>query len=152
MKSQTNNHSELKAHLAVFGTTLFFSINFSVVKILFDSSLIKPFGLNFIRILVTTILLWCLFLFKKQKQFFQFRDLSRLILCSITGIVFNQLIFIKGLSLTTPIHASLLMMTTPILIMFSAAWLLNEKLTFNKILGLFLAITGALLLIFKKGG
>ena len=68
MKSQINNHSELKAHLAVFGTTLFFSINFSVVKILFDSCLIKPFGLNFIRILVTTILLWSLFLFKKQKQ------------------------------------------------------------------------------------
>ena len=84
---------------------------------------------------------------KKEKKSFNKDDYPRLILCSITGIVFNQLIFVKGLSLTTPIHASLLMMATPILIMFSAAWLLKEKLSDFKLSGLIFAITGALLLV-----
>jgi drug/metabolite transporter (DMT)-like permease len=137
----------IKAHLAVFGTTLFFSINYSVVKILIDKNLIQSYGLNLVRIIVTVLLLWLLFAFKKEKKSINKEDYPRLILCSITGIVFNQLIFVKGLSLTTPIHASLLMMTTPILIMFSAAWLLKEKLSNNKLSGLIFAITGAMVLV-----
>ena len=140
----------IKAHFAVFGTTLFFSINFSVVKILIDSGLIQSFGLNLVRMIVTVLLLWLLFAFKKEKSTFKKEDYPRLILCSITGIVFNQLIFVKGLSLTTPIHGSLLMMATPILIMFSAAWLLKEKLSNNKLLGLGFAIVGALILVLNK--
>ena len=140
----------IKAHIAVFGTTLFFSINFSAVKILIDKNLIQSYGLNLVRIIVTVLLLWLLFAFKKEKKSFNKEDYPRLILCSITGIVFNQMIFVKGLSLTTPIHASLLMMATPILIMFSAAWLLKEKLSNNKLSGLIFAITGALLLVLYK--
>jgi drug/metabolite transporter (DMT)-like permease len=140
----------IKAHLAVLGTTLFFSINFSVVKILIDGGLIQSFGLNLVRMIVTVVLLWILFAFKKETSTFKKEDYPRLILCSITGIVFNQLIFVKGLSLTTPIHASLLMMATPILIMFSAAWILKEKLSNNKLTGLVFAIAGALILVLTK--
>lgn len=141
---------QIKAHVAVFGTTIFFSINFSVVKILIDGGLIQSFGLNLVRMIITVSLLWILFAFKKENSKFKKEDYPRLIICSITGIVFNQLIFVKGLSLTTPIHASLLMMATPILIMFSAAWLLNEKLSKHKLSGLALAIAGALILVLYK--
>jgi drug/metabolite transporter (DMT)-like permease len=64
--------------------------------------------------------------------------------------VINQLLFIKGLSLTYSIHASLLMLTTPIFITIIAAWILKEKLSFNKILGLTLGVTGAVILMLHK--
>jgi len=61
------------------------------------------------------------------------------------------LLFIKGLSLTFSIHASLLMLTTPILITFIAAWLLREKLTRNKIIGLLVGVIGASILVLSRG-
>jgi drug/metabolite transporter (DMT)-like permease len=71
-------------------------------------------------------------------------------ICAATGIVINQLLFIKGLSLTTSIHASLLSLGTPVFITIIAAWLLKEKLTKNKVGGLFLAIAGGTILIMTK--
>ena len=139
-----------KAHLALIGTNIFFAINFTAVKFLFNGGFIKPFGLNFARILVTTILLWVIYIFKKNKHILDKKDLGRLVLCSLTGIVINQLLFIKGLSMTYSIHASLLMLTTPILIMIIAAIILKERVTPNKAIGLTLGVIGALVLITKR--
>jgi drug/metabolite transporter (DMT)-like permease len=75
------------------------------------------------------------------------KDMGRFFLCALTGIAINQLLFIKGLSLTYSIHASLLMLTTPILITFSAAWVLKERINKYKFAGLLLGIAGAVVLI-----
>jgi len=42
------------------------------------------------------------------------------------------------------------MLTTPIFITIIAAWILKEKLSFNKILGLTLGVTGAVILMLHK--
>lgn len=110
----------------------------------------KPFALNLIRVGATALLLWLLFIFKPVKSYIKKEDLGRLSLCALTGIAINQLLFVKGLSYTYPIHASLLMLSTPILITFLAAWLLNEKLNVYKIAGLILGIAGAVVLITSK--
>ncbi len=60
------------------------------------------------------------------------------------------MLFIKGLSYTFPIHASLLTLITPIMIAIIAAYLLKEKLTIEKVIGLLLGLSGALLLIATK--
>lgn len=140
----------VKAHLAVLGTNIFFSINFSAVKYLFTLKHIQPFGLNYIRIIVTTFLLWVLYMFSKQKVSIDKKDYLRMFFCSITGIVLNQLLFIKGLSYTTPIHGALLMLTTPILITFFASIFLKESLNYFKIIGLLLGIGGASILIVSR--
>lgn len=74
-------------------------------------------------------------------------DIFRFFLCALTGIAINQMLFIKGLSLTYSIHASLLMLTTPILITIFAALVLKENLNIYKITGLLLGIAGAIVLI-----
>ena len=142
--------SKLKAHLALIGTNIFFAINFTAVKYLFNGSYIKPFGLNFIRILITSILLWVLYFFKRNKVRIDKQDFLRLLICALTGIVINQLLFIKGLSMTYSIHASLLMLTTPILIIIIAAIMLKEGITFNKTMGLLLGVSGATILIANR--
>jgi len=60
------------------------------------------------------------------------------------------MLFIKGLTLTSTIHASLLMLTTPLLITIFALWVLREKVTNIKIAGLLLGAGGATLLIASK--
>ena len=136
-----------KAHLALLFTNIFFAINYTAVKQLINHELIKPFGLNLLRVGISTILLWTLFLFSKEKKKIEAKHLGRFFVCARTGIAINQLLFIKGLSLTYSIHASLLMLTTPILITFIAAWVLKEKLNKYKIAGLIMGIAGASVLI-----
>ena len=66
------------------------------------------------------------------------------------GIAINQMFFLKGITYTTPIHASLLILLTPLLITVFAFWVLKEKVTIAKIAGLVLGIGGAVLLILSK--
>jgi drug/metabolite transporter (DMT)-like permease len=139
-----------KAHLALLGTNIFFAINFTAVKYLINNGFIKPFGLNLIRVAITAILLCGLYFFSPQKTVVNKKDYSRFLLCALTGVAINQLLFIKGLSLTYSIHASLLMLTTPILITFIAAWILKEKINSYKLMGLGLGIMGAMVLILAK--
>ena len=73
-----------------------------------------------------------------------------MVLCSLTGVVINQLLFIKGLSLTLSMHGSLLMLVTPVFITFAAAWLVKEPLSVYKFAGLALGIGGAIMLVTLK--
>ncbi len=136
--------------MALLGTNIFFGINFTAVKYLFNSHLILPFALNWTRMLTTTALLWALYFFSSTKENIRPIDYIRLLICSLLGVVINQLLFIKGLSLTYSIHASLLMLVTPIFITVIAAVLLKERISVNKVLGLGLGITGATVLILAK--
>lgn len=117
-----------------------------------NNELVKPFGLNVVRVGVATILLWMLFAFKKERSFIKKGDWWRLILCGFTGIALNQLLFLKGLQLTYPIHASLLMLVTPIIIIIAAAWILKERLSSFKIAGLISGLFGATILISSRSG
>ncbi|HMJ46425.1 MAG TPA: DMT family transporter [Ferruginibacter sp.] len=141
-----------KAHLALLGTNIFFAINYTAVKYLINQGLVKPFGLNLIRVGISAVLLWVVFVFKPVRSGIHKKDYGRFFLCALSGIAINQLLFIKGLSLTYPIHASLLMLTTPILITFIAAWVLKERLNNYKIAGLALGLLGAIVLVTAKEG
>jgi drug/metabolite transporter (DMT)-like permease len=80
----------------------------------------------------------------------QRKHIGRFVLCGITGVAINQTFFIKGLTLTSTIHASLLIMATPLIITLFAVWILKEKLTRQKSLGLLLGVGGATLLVASK--
>lgn len=77
---------------------------------LISPSFIQPFGLNFIRVAVTVVLFWLLFALKPGKGAIDVKDIPRFLLCAVTGVAINQLLFIKGLTLTTPVHAALLIL------------------------------------------
>lgn len=143
-------NKKISAHLALVFANLFFAINLSAVKHLTNNELVKPFGLNVVRVGVSVILFWLLFLFKPVNIKIEKKDRLRLILCAVTGIAINQLFFLKGLSLTYPIHAALLLLITPILIVFIAAWILKERIGLFKISGLALGVAGAIVLILAK--
>jgi drug/metabolite transporter (DMT)-like permease len=140
----------MTAHIALFFTNLFFAINLSAVKHLTNTELVKPFGLNVVRIGVSVLLFWIMYLLKPVNIKIEKADRPRLFLCAVSGIAINQLFFIKGLSLTYPIHAALLLLITPILIVFIAAWILKERLGIFKVAGLALGISGALVLVLAK--
>ena len=112
--------------------------------------LIGPYGVNILRVGISLILFWTIWLFGKTAIGIQKKHLPRFLLCSFTGVAANQMLFIKGLTMTSTIHASLLMLCTPLLITLFAFWVLKEKVTLFKVAGLALGIGGAVLLILSK--
>lgn len=140
-----------KAHLALLGANFIFAANYSIVKSI-TPALIGSYGLNVARVLVSTSLFWISYGLKPGEPGIKKKDMGRLIICAITGVALNQILFIKGLSLTSTVHASLLSLGTPIFITFIAAWLLKEPLGVFKIAGLFLGVSGAFMLIASKEG
>lgn len=131
-------------------TNIFFAINLSAVKHLTNNHLVQAFGLNVVRVGISVLLFWALYLLRPVSIKIEKSDRMRLFLCAVAGIAINQLLFIKGLSLTYPIHAALLLLITPILIVFIAAWILKERLGLLKVIGLALGISGALVLVLAK--
>lgn len=113
-------------------------------------SLIGPYGVNILRVGISLILFWTIWLFGKTAIGIQKKHLPRFLLCGFTGVAANQMLFIKGLTMTSTIHASLLMLCTPLLITLFAFWVLKEKVTLFKVAGLALGIGGAVLLILSK--
>lgn len=143
-------NTRTKAHWAVIAANLMFGINFSMVKVL-TPGLMTSFALNVVRIIGSVSLFWMLYPLKPSRAGIDKEDIPRFLLCALTGVAINQLLFIKGLSLTSTIHGSLLILGTPIFITAAAAWLLKERVTPNKLFGLLLGIIGALLLVFSRG-
>lgn len=142
-------NSKTKAHIAVLIANLIFGAGYAVIKTITPSYL-APFSLNVVRVVVSLILFWSLLLFKPSRASIDKKDIPLFILCGITGVAINQIMFVKGLSLTSAIHSSLLSLATPIFITIIALWLIKENFSINKFFGLALGIGGATLLVLAK--
>ena len=140
---------ETKAHIAVLSTNLFFAVNFSLVKYI-SPALIKPYAINIFRVGISLVLFWLLWTMSDVKPHIKKKHWGRFFVCGLTGIAINQMFFIKGLIYTSAIHASLLILLTPILISVFAFTVLKEKVTIIKTMGLTLGVGGAVLLILSK--
>ena len=138
-----------KAHIGVLATNLFFAANYSLVKYI-SPEMVKPFALNVLRVGFSLLLFWLLWLAARKPAPLQRKHLPRFFWCGLTGVAINQVLFIKGLTLTSTIHASLLILTTPLLITIFAFLLLKEALTIYRIVGLALGIAGSVLLVMVK--
>ena len=76
---------------------------------------------------------------------------GRLALYSIFGVILNQVLFIEGLSRTTPSHSSLIMTTIPVATLMIAVLFGRERLTRNKMIAPLLAVAGVVLIIRPDG-
>lgn len=136
-----------KAHLALLGANLFYGAGFTIAKHIMPR-LIQPLGFIFIRVSVVTALFWMSYaLGKNYRTNIAKKDWPILILGGLFGVALNQMLFFMGLNLTFPIHASLIMMSTPLLITIISLVVLRERIKAQKAIGLLLGISGAFLLM-----
>jgi drug/metabolite transporter (DMT)-like permease len=76
------------------------------------------------------------------------KDYARLALYSLLGVVLNQLLFVKGLSLTSSVvNATLLSTTIPVFTLLVSMTLGYDRLSFRKAFGIILAACGVIYLI-----
>lgn len=144
-----NVPSKLKIHSALLFVTLIYGANYTIAKGVMPDYL-EAFGFILLRVSLATLLFW---VFSKSigTEKIHKKDFGLLILCGFFGVATNQMLFFKGLSLSNPINASVVMTTSPIAVMLTAYVLGKEKLTLLKIIGVIIGGIGAYLLITKDG-
>ncbi len=135
----------IQAHLALLIVNIIYSANYSIAKEVMPVY-VQPFAFVVMRVGGALFLFWTVSsLFIKEK--IDKKDLPRIALLALCGVAANQLLFLKGLNLTTPINASIIMVSNPIIVLLVAAMVLKEKISLSKIAGISFGIAGALLLL-----
>jgi len=107
---------------------------------------IQPFGFILLRVLGATVLFWILGLFAPKEKIDK-KDFPRIAAAAFFGVALNMLTFFKGLSLTSPISASVIMVSTPIVVLLFSAIFLKEGLGLRKISGVLIGMSGTFVLI-----
>lgn len=134
----------IKAHLALFGTHVIYAANHFIAKGIMPEKL-NPTPFVLFRVLGAGLLFWFIKLFIKEKV--DKKDFFRLILCGLFGASCNQLFFFHGLSLTSPIDTSIIMTSAPAVVFVFSMFILKEKATKNKLIGLSIGALGAIGLV-----
>lgn len=135
----------LFAHLALFGANLIYALNYGYAKDVMQGGFVPPFTFILFRAVGATLLFWItsLFFYEKIKK----KDLGRFALCGFFGVTANQLMFFSGLDLTSTIHASIIMISSPIIVSILSIFLIKDAMNFKKAIGIGIGLSGALLVI-----
>jgi drug/metabolite transporter (DMT)-like permease len=138
--------SKFKGHIAIFAANILFGLNNPISRSLMPETL-SPYVLIVFRLLGGMILFWIASLFVKKEKVTP-KDILLFFFAAIFGLTTNQLPFIVGLSMTSPIDASIVVTLLPILSMILAAIIIKEPITLMKTFGVLVGASGALVLIF----
>ncbi|MBT8318014.1 MAG: DMT family transporter [Lutibacter sp.] len=133
-----------KAYIALLGANIIYGANFLIAKGIMPDKM-GPSALVLLRVIGASIMFWIVKQFVKEKV--DKKDFLLLIICGLLGISTNMLLFFHGLSLTSPIDASIIMTTTPVIVLILSAIILKEKITLNKYIGISIGAIGAFLLV-----
>ncbi len=141
-------NKKLTGHIALFSANVIFGINNPVSRTLMPE-ILSPYTLTFFRLAGGMLLFWMVSIFTKREHVPP-KDIFLLFLASFFSLTFNQLPFFVGLSMTSPIDASIVVTMLPIVTMILAAIIIKEPITLMKAIGVVVGASGALLLIFSS--
>lgn len=136
--------NKFKAHVALLGANLIYGANFMIAKGVMPDK-IGPSALVVIRLIGAGLLFWMIKLFVKET--IDKTDYPRIVLCGLLGAAVNMLLFFHGLSLTSPIDASIISTSIPVMVLIFSALILKERITNYKLLGITIGGLGAFLLV-----
>lgn len=136
-----------KSHLALFIVALIYGANYTIAKGVMPTYL-QPFGFIVVRVSGAVMLFWITGIFVPEK--INRKDIPLLAFCGLFGVAINQLLFFKGLSMTTPINAAIIMVITPILVLLVATSVASERITPKKLSGILIGLLGAIILLLVK--
>lgn len=148
---------KLKGHAALWVANIIWGVNAPICKSVLrsaeNSEGINPFALSVYRMVGAAVLFGlCSLLLPRERV--KRRDIVRLFFASVFGIQLNQMLFLWGLSMTSPIDSSIIATVVPVLTMVLAMLFLREPITWLKAGGVFLGAAGAvwLVLLSSHGG
>jgi drug/metabolite transporter (DMT)-like permease len=137
-----------KRNVALFGATVvsvIYGITFTIAKDVMPEY-IDAYGFILLRVSGAMLLFWISWFFMPKEKI-ALKDFPRIIAAAFFGVAFNMLTFFKGLSLTSPISASVIMVTTPMIVLVLSAIIMKERMQKRMVTGIVLGLVGTAFLI-----
>ena len=143
-----------KRTLALIGATIvsiIYGVTFTIAKDVMPKY-VDAYGFILMRVGGSTILFWLVWLFtrmpeKVRSERIDRADFPRIIWAAFFGVALNMLAFFKGLSLTSPISASVIMVSTPMIVLVLSAIIIKERMRKRMVFGIILGLIGTAFLI-----
>ena len=145
---ERSNNRPLIAHLAMFGACAGWGLMAPVGK---DAMTHGIDGITMVtfRVMGACLLFWIASLVASKEQV-PASDKLKFMGAAVFGLLCNQCCYTIGLSLTSPINASIVTTSMPIFAMLLSALILKEPITGKKALGVMMGCSGALMLILSS--
>lgn len=139
------------ALIAAIIVSIIYGMTFTIAKDVMPKY-VEAYGFIIMRVGGTTILFWLVWLFSRRskevrEEKIDRADYPRIFWAAFFGVALNMLAFFKGLSLTSPISASVLMVSTPIIVLVLSAIILKERMLKRRVFGIVLGLIGTAFLI-----
>ena len=143
-----------KRNLALVAATIvsiIYGMTFTIAKDVMPNY-VQAYGFIIMRVGGSAILFWLVWLLSRisknvRDEKIDRSDYFRIFWAAFFGVALNMLAFFKGLSLTSPISASVLMVSTPIIVLVLSAIILKERMQKRMIFGIILGLIGTAFLI-----
>ncbi|MCR5070027.1 MAG: DMT family transporter [Prevotella sp.] len=139
------DRTRIVAHLSMFMACAFWGLMAPLGK---DAMTHGLDGISMVtfRVVGGACLFWITSLFT-EKRHVPLRDKLMFAGAGLFGLVLNQCCYTIGLSITSPVNASIVTTSMPIFAMILSAIILKEPLTGKKAIGVLMGCSGALILI-----
>ena len=137
-----------KRNLALVAATcvsIIYGVTFTIAKDVMPNY-IDAYGFILLRAGGSMVLFWFFWLFMPKEKI-AFNDFPRIIAAAFFGVALNMLTFFKGLSLTSPISAAVIMVSTPMIVLALSAIIMKERMKKRMIFGIILGLIGTAFLI-----
>lgn len=148
MKLQHHQSERFWAFVAIVTANVIWGVNYVASKKVTMS--IDPETITFYRIGGACVLFWVASLFAERERV-AWRDLTKMFVGALLGITLNQFLFINGIAKTTPVDASIITTSVPIMVLVLSSMFLHDRITSSKVVGIVLGATGAISLIVYSG-
>ena len=137
----------LAGHAAMLVANIIWGFMAPVSKYVMNFESVSSFAVTGFRVAGACVLFWIASIFLKNEKV-ERKDKIRLLFASMLAVMFNQGLFVTGVSMTSPVDASVITTFLPVITMVISAVILSEPITFLKVGGIVLGISGALILVF----
>ncbi len=135
-------------YLKLFFSALFWGSSAVVGKLLFKSLL--PSQVIFLRFFIAFLLLGLFIIFiKKQTLKISLSEHFKLLTLGLVGVTICYIFYIKGLFFSSALNAGLIEATIPLVTLFLAVILKEEKFNLLSALGFVIAYTGVVIIVTK---
>jgi drug/metabolite transporter (DMT)-like permease len=135
---------QARVRAALLTVQLLFGVHYLAGKIVVE--VLDPAAWAALRALSALVILAALAAVGKRRLP-RGRDMWYLAGCALLGVTLNQILFLEGLSRTTPAHSALICSTIPLFTLAGAVLLRQERPTGRKIMGLAIGMIGVLVLL-----
>ncbi len=137
--------NKIKAHGAIFIANVLYGVNYVAVKQILPEyatwqalAFLRGFGALILLLAISPV-------FKHEK--IAKKDIGKIAVAGVLGVAINQSLLVWGISLSSPINASIIMTLNPLFVMIFSALYLKFSITKHKVLGIIIGGVGAVILI-----